>query len=372
MRTLASHPASQFMPPSQTSISPDASGAALDAATGRRFTPARAALWLSILAVALIATLLASLAVGSSGVPLSDLLVAGAPSESVAILWQVRLPRVLLAAAVGACLAAAGACFQSLLRNPLADPYILGISGGAGLGAIISGLLAPAAGLAVLMLRPTAAFIGSLAAVSLLLALTRGTGRMLPETMILMGVVINATIMAAIMFIITVADFSRYQGTMYWLMGNLSSPTWPELALVFGCLVPGAAALSLMGGTLNVLSGGEELASQLGVNVPRARLAVLCAASLITAAAVSLAGLVGFVGLMIPHMGRLWLGPDNRLLVPASALLGAIALVTADTLARALFAPTQIPVGVITALGGGPCFLWMFARSRRRDLGQGS
>jgi len=180
--------------------------------------------------------------------------------------------------------------------------------------------------------------------------------------MILLGVVMNATIMAAIMFIVTMADFSRYAGTMYWLIGNLSSPSTGELLLVACCLVPGVVALTLMGQGLNVMSGGEEMATQLGVNVPRLRWLGLMAASLITAAAVSLAGLIGFVGLMVPHLGRVWLGPDNRLLVPASALLGAIVLVAADTAARVLFAPTQIPVGVITALFGGPCFLWLFAR----------
>ncbi|HZI93329.1 MAG TPA: iron ABC transporter permease [Patescibacteria group bacterium] len=313
-----------------------------------------------------------SLTMGSTSVGMLDLLFpSSATQESATILLGVRLPRILLAAAVGACLSAAGVCFQALLRNPLADPYILGISGGAGLGAILATALAPAAGLAVIVLRPAVAFGGAVGAVVLLLAMARRRGRLIPETMILMGVVMNATIMAAIMFIITMADFSRYAGTMYWLIGNLSSPSTGELALVYGCLVPGVIALTLMGQGLNVMTGGEEMASQLGVNVPRLRLATLLAASLVTAAAVSLTGLIGFVGLMVPHLGRVWLGPDNRLLVPASALLGAIILVMADTAARALFAPTQIPVGVITALFGGPCFLWLFARRGAEGTARG-
>lgn len=330
---------------------------------GRRFRPLRAAAVVGALGAALAVCVAVSLTLGSTQVGLIDLLApTAAGAEARTIIMTVRLPRILLAAAVGACLSAAGVCFQALLRNPLADPYILGISGGAGLGAILASALAPATGLAVMVLRPGAAFAGSLAAVMTLLSLARLRGRLLPETMILLGVVMNATIMAAIMFIITMADFSRYAGTMYWLIGNLSSPSRAELALVTACLVPGAAALTLMGQGLNVMTAGEEMASHLGVNVARLRVAALLAASLITAAAVSLAGLVGFVGLMVPHLGRAWLGPDNRLLVPASALLGAIVLVTADTAARALFAPAQIPVGVITALFGGPCFLWLFAR----------
>lgn len=334
---------------------------------GRRFTPARAAAVLLLLLAALAAVLAISVALGSTAVGLADLLGSSPDRQAArAILLEVRLPRVLLAAAVGACLSAAGVCFQALLRNPLADPYILGVSGGAGLGAILATALGPASGLALLVSRPAAAFAGSIAAVSLLLWMAKGRGRLLPETMILLGVVLNATIMAAIMFVITMADFSRYAGTMYWLIGSLSSPSAPELTLVYACLVPGVLVLTALGQPLNVMTGGEELAGQLGLDTPRLRLTALAAATLITAAAVSLAGLVGFVGLMVPHLARVWLGPDNRLLVPAAALLGAIVLVVADTAARALFAPTQIPVGVITALLGGPCFLWLFARHAAR------
>ena len=332
-------------------------------ATGRRFTPARAAAAIMLLAVALVAAMMFSLTLGSTEVGVRDLFAATGPAAtSRAILLEVRLPRIVLAAAVGACLSAAGVAFQAILRNPLADPYILGISGGAGLGAILASALSPATGLYVLLLRPVLSFAGSLSAVAALVAMARRRARLLPETMILMGVVMNATIMAAIMFLVTMADFSRYAGTMYWLLGNLSSPSAGELLFVVGVLVPGVAALAWMGQGLNVMASGEETATHLGVSVPRLRMAALIAGSVITAAAVSLAGLVGFVGLMVPHLGRLILGPDNRLLAPASALLGALVLVLADTAARSLFAPTQIPVGVITALFGGPCFLWLFAR----------
>jgi len=344
---------------------PTIDSASLHAArpAGRRFTPVRAALTLALLGVALVAAMMLSLTIGSTAVDVRDLFTAsGAAATSRTILLEVRLPRIFLAAAVGACLSAAGVAFQAILRNPLADPYILGISGGAGLGAILASALSPATGLYVLLLRPVLSFAGSLSAVAALLAMARRRRRLLPETMILMGVVMNATIMAAIMFLVTMADFSRYAGTMYWLLGNLSSPSAGELAFIFGVLVPGVAGLAWMGQGLNVMAAGEETADSLGVGVARLRLGALIAGSVITAAAVSLAGLVGFVGLMVPHLGRLILGPDNRLLAPASALLGALVLVLADTAARSLFAPTQIPVGVITALFGGPCFLWLFAR----------
>jgi len=336
-------------------------------APGQRFTPARAAAVIALLVLALAVAMIVSLTLGSTEVGVRDLFAASGPTAtSRTILLQVRLPRILLAAAVGGCLSAAGVAFQAILRNPLADPYILGVSGGAGLGAILASALSPATGLYVLVLRPVLSFTGSLAAVMALLGMARRRSRLLPETMILMGVVMNATIMAAIMFIITMADFSRYAGTMYWLLGNLSSPSAGELFFIFGVLVPGVAALAWMGQGLNVIAAGEETAGLLGVSVPRLRLGALIAGSIITAAAVSLAGLVGFVGLMVPHLGRVLLGPDNRLLVPASALLGALVLVLADTAARSLFAPTQIPVGVITALFGGPCFLWLFARQGTR------
>ncbi|HET6372357.1 MAG TPA: iron ABC transporter permease [Candidatus Polarisedimenticolia bacterium] len=348
--------------PSSSSITSTLRGRA----RGQRFTVARAGVVLTLLTVALVVSVAVGLTVGSTHVSLLDLLqpsrLGAAGVDPATIVLEVRLPRVLLAVAVGAGLSAAGVCFQALLRNPLADPYILGISGGAGLGSILASVLAPAVGTAVLFVRPLSAFVGSLAAVGFLLLLARRRGRILPETMILMGVVVNATIMAAIIFIITMTDFSRYAGTMYWLMGSLSSPSMAELSLLFFCLAVGIGTLSFLGQGLNVLAGGEEQASQLGLNVPRVRMAALMAGSLMTAAAVALSGLTGFVGLMVPHLCRAWLGPDNRLLVSASALTGAIILVIADTGARALFAPTQIPVGVITALFGGPCFLWLFAR----------
>lgn len=339
-------------------------------APARRFTPVRAARILASLAVLLAAVAIASTLVGSSDVGLGDLpaILAGtAPAEATAIVAEVRLPRVLLALAVGAALAAAGAALQSVLRNPLADPYILGLSGGAGLGAILMTSFVGGESALAAALRPMASFAGAILAVLGLLALSRLRGRRSPETMLLMGAVINATFMALILFVITVADVGRYQGVMYWLVGSLSPVTRPVLVIIYMSAAAGVAALSLLGGHLNLLAAGEETAEQLGSPVARVRMTAILFACLATAAAVSVSGLIGFVGLMVPHLARTWFGPDNRLLVPASAIVGAGLLVLADTTARTALAPTQIPVGVITALAGGPFFLWLFSRRSERD-----
>ncbi len=331
----------------------------------RRFTPARALKINAALALVLAAVAALSVLLGSSGVGWRDLpgvLTGRAPAEARTIFADVRLPRVLLAMAVGAALSSAGSALQSVLRNPLADPYILGLSGGAGFGAILWTSLAAGAGAAASVMRPAAAFAGAVLAVLGLLGLARARGRKAPETLLLMGVVINATFIALILFVVTVADISRYQGVMYWLVGSLAPPPGPALAVIYVCVVTGVAVLAILGGHLNLMTAGEETAEQLGSPVARIRLAAVLAACLVTAAAVSVSGLIGFVGLMVPHLARIWFGPDNRLLVPASALLGAAILTAADTLGRSALAPTQIPVGVITALAGGPCFLWLFAR----------
>lgn len=336
------------------------------AESARRFTLARAFRICALLAFLLAATAGVSILVGSSQVGLRDLpaiLGGTAAPEARTILAEVRLPRVLLAVVVGAALAAAGGALQSVLRNPLADPYILGLSGGAGLGAILWSSAVSGAGALAVTMRPVSAFAGSVAAVIGLLALSRARGRRSPETMLLMGAVINATFIALILFVITVADVSRYQGVMYWLVGSLSPPPGAALVMIYAAVITGIVVLTVIGAHLNLMTAGEETAEQLGSPVARVRLAAILAACLITAAAVSVSGLVGFVGLMVPHLARIWFGPDNRILVPASALLGATMLTAADTIARTALAPTQIPVGVITALAGGPFFLWLFARS---------
>lgn len=336
----------------------------------RRFTPARALTIGAVLAAALVIVAAVSMTMGSSQIGLRDLpgILSGSGSpEARTILADVRLPRVLLAIAVGAALASAGGALQAVLRNPLADPYILGLSGGAGLGAILWSSASGGTSAFASTMRPAAAFAGSVAAVLGLLALTRAHGRRSPETMLLMGAVINATFIALILFVITVADVSRYQGVMYWLVGSLTPPSGPVIAIIYICVAAGVSVLTFLGGHLNLMTTGEETAEQLGSPVTRVRWWAILASCLVTAAAVSVSGLVGFVGLMVPHLARIWFGPDNRLLIPASALLGGAILTGADTIARTALAPTQIPVGVITALAGGPFFLWLFAGRGERE-----
>ena len=331
----------------------------------RRFSLGRAAAINALLLAVLGVAASASVVIGSSEVGIGDLwaLLNGTATEQArVILTGVRLPRVLLAVAVGAALSAAGGALQSILRNPLADPYILGVSGGAGLGAILWTSIAAGSATVTAAIRPVSAFTGSLLAVMLLLLLARLRGQRSPETMLLMGAVINATAIALILFVITMADISRYQGVMYWLVGSLSAPSGTALAVVGGAVAVGIGILSALGGRLNLLSVGEETAEQLGAPVARVRLLAILAACLITSAAVSVSGLIGFVGLMVPHLARIWFGPDNRILIPASALLGGTILTLADTAARTMVAPTQLPVGVITAMVGGPFFLWLFTR----------
>jgi len=280
------------------------------------------------------------------------------------MILQVRLPRLLLAAIAGGALASAGAVFQAVLRNPLADPYILGISGGAALGAIA----ATAAGLDALLpflpVRPTAAFAGALGTVAFIIVLSSVRGRIASYPMLLIGVVTNAIYLALILFIETVVDFTRIQGVMLWMVGNITTEAYRTIVMVAAILIAGIVPLTLMGRDLNLLSAGEDVARSLGVTVERTRITAVVLASLITAAVVSVAGLIGFVGLIVPHVTRLVFGPDHRLLIPASALSGAIFLMVADTAARTILAPTELPVGVITALCGGPFFLWLYRAQR--------
>src|SRR5512139_387779 len=282
-----------------------------------------------------------------------------APSR---ILLDLRLPRVLLGLLVGAALAVSGTSFQALLRNPLADPYLLGLSGGAALGAVL--VLVSGAAASAPLLLPAAAVAGALAAVVAVWRLAAGAGALPPTSLILAGVVVSSFCSALVMFLASVSPAGRVQGALYWLMGSLASPPRDILAPVAVAVLGGTCALSLAGSRLNALSLGEETAAHLGVDVARTRALLFFAASLVTGAAVAAAGLVGFVGLVVPHALRTLVGADHRLLVPASALAGAAVLVLADTAARSVLPPAEVPVGVVTALFGAPFFLVLLRRRR--------
>ena len=332
----------------------------------RRLTPLRLAATLGALALLLALTLALGVAVGPSGLALCevwDVLAGRSGGAAADIVLSVRLPRVGLAAAVGAALAVAGVVFQALLRNPLADPYVLGVSGGAALGGIAVLTLGGAAGLGYAAVPP-AAFAGALGALLLLLAVAGPAGRLSPTSLLLVGVVFNAFASAAIVFLASLAGLAEGAQVFLWLIGSLADARPALVASVAGCVAAGLLAVVPFGRALDLLALGEESASLLGIDTKRVRLWLLLASSLLVGAAVSVAGLVGFVGLVVPHALRLLLGPDHRLLVPASALAGAAFLVGCDTLARTLLGGRELPVGALTALAGGPFFLLLLRRTQ--------
>ena len=277
------------------------------------------------------------------------------------IIFSIRLPRILFAGIVGASLSMAGAVFQALLRNPLADPYILGISGGAAVGAIIGILI----GAAVLPLGiPGLAFLGAVLTVIIVFGIARTGTQLRSNTLLLAGVIVNAFFSAIIMFLISTSTSSEVHNVMFWLMGDLSLATTGEFALTGAILLAGFAVLYTYARPMNLIVVSEETALQLGINVEKAKKILFVAASLITGVAVSVSGIIGFVGLVIPHLMRMVLGPDHRMLLPASFLFGASFLVVADTIARTLMAPGELPVGVITAICGAPYFIYLLRKGR--------
>ncbi len=275
------------------------------------------------------------------------------------ILLQVRLPRVLLSFLVGSSLAGVGVGLQALLRNPLADPYVLGISSGAALGAAVAILLGIGTTMVALSALPLCAFLGGLLSLLVVYRVAISYGRLPVHTLLLAGVILNAMFSALVMFISSMLDPSRAYGMMFWLMGNLSAPSYSTLTVLSLYLAVGGLLLIRQVRALNLLTLGEETARSLGVDVEAVKKVIFFTSALLTGAVVSVSGLIGFVGLVVPHAVRLVLGPDHRLLLPASALVGGAFLMSADTVARSLLAPAEIPVGVVTALAGGPVFMYL-------------
>jgi len=282
----------------------------------------------------------------------------GLSSEERAILFDIRLPRILLAGAVGTCLAAAGAAYQALLRNPLAEPYLLGVSNGAAVGTMAALVFFSAHEWS----RPVMAFAGAIAATFLVYRLARGRAGASPERLILAGVIVTTFLSSAIVFITTVMDATRIRSFTFWLLGDLSGTTSSLLTVAFVAAVLGVIALVLNARALNLMMLGERDAFDLGVEVGRVRLVIFAAASLLVGASVASSGSVGYVGLVVPHLVRLSFGSDNRLVIPAAAIAGATFVIVADTLARTVIAPRELPVGAITALIGAPLFVYLLKR----------
>jgi iron complex transport system permease protein len=330
---------------------------------------------MAILAVALIAAVITATVTGAAGMSVADSLAAlfallrrGAsatgsfPDWAPRLLLDLRLPRIFLAMITGAALSTAGASFQGTFRNPLAEPYLLGVSAGAALGATIAIVWKPLGGLGIYTL-PLLAFIGATLAAFLVYRLATFGGNTRSPSLLLSGVAVGSTLTALLSFLMVTTERDLHT-VVVWLMGGLTTATWTKVFITLPIVAAGFVYMMLMARRMNLLLMGEERAHELGVDSQRTRRNLMIAASLTTAAAVAFTGLIGFVGLMVPHIMRLLVGPDHRRLLPASALFGALLLLVADTVARTALAPAEIPVGIITALAGGPFFLYLLRRRK--------
>jgi iron complex transport system permease protein len=321
------------------------------------------------LTLGLVLVLVASvvLAVRFDSVPMTTLDFLRALTGSGAgwqrdIVWQFRLPRALLGALVGGGLGLAGATFQALLRNPLAEPYILGISGGASVGAVALLSLGLAGSSAWAL--PLAAFAGALLAIALVFRVATAAGRSMDvRVLLLAGVVVAAFFSACIAFILSISEARTVQSAVMWIMGSLAGADWTEVTLAAAYTLPAAMILLSLARPLNLIAIGEETAQYLGADVERVKRTALAVAALITAAGVAVAGVIGFVGLVVPHALRLVSGSDHRSLLPLSFLGGAAFLTLADLFAKLILSPTEVPIGVITAFVGVPIFLLLLRRS---------
>ena len=332
-----------------------------------------------ILVVGLMSIVFLSTAVGSSNIPLSDVgnaflskipgLSSFASPISPAyetIILQIRLPRIFLGVLVGAGLAVAGVALQALFRNPMADPYILGISFGAALGATIA-VMAPIAlewlGVSFMTLM---AFFGALIAVYVVYTISKVRGKVPIETLLLAGLAVGALLSAVTMTLMLYSGEST-QRILFWMAGGLSAKGWIHVGVALPCVIIGVLVLYLFARELNVMTAGEEPARHLGVEVETVKKIILVASAFVAAAVVSVSGLIAFVGLITPHMMRILVGPDHRVLIPACLLAGGILIVSSDTVARVVISPGELPVGVITAVFGAPFFIYLL-RKRKRTM----
>jgi iron complex transport system permease protein len=300
---------------------------------------------------------------------LSALPLAAWPETYATIVYQIRLPHALLMALTGAALGGSGAAYQGLFRNPLADPYLIGVASGAGLGAVLAITWAASLPLLGLYSVPAAAFLGAVTTVLVVYALARA-GRAAPTaTLILAGVAVGSFASALTSFLM-LSTQGEVRRALAWLLGGYTLSGWTPVWVVLPYLAIGLVALLTFGHSLNVLQFGDEQAQQLGLPVERTRTRLILAASLTTAAAVSFSGIIGFIGLIVPHLARLLWGVDYRHLIPLSILGGATSLLVADLLSRLVLAPQEVPVGILTALAGAPFFLWVLRRAQRTAVSE--
>jgi len=347
-------------------------------AMGRR-TVRPGAVFAGLVAI-LVAGILASLALGAVSIPPSAVIGIlldhagfdsgiGFTSQQDAVMWGIRLPRILLGGLVGAGLGVAGASYQAVFRNPLADPQLIGVSSGAAFGSALTILLL--GGVMGSLAGPFGGLVGGLAAGALVYTLARHGGRTEVVTLILAGVAIAAVGTAGAGFISIVADEPRLKSELFWVLGSLTFSTWRLVWFTFPFVAVAAIALPIYGQAMNVSLLGDSEARSLGIDIERFRIVVLALGTLAVGATVAAAGVIGFVGLLVPHGIRLVAGPDNRLVVPGSAIGGAALVIMVDLVSRTVASPTEIPVGLLTALLGGPVFVWLVVRTRREHGGWG-
>jgi len=327
---------------------------------------------LGLLAVALLLGMVVAACVGVVPIPLRGLVAALLGGQALSadqhlILFAIRLPRILAAVMAGATLSVSGLLFQGLFRNPLADPYVIGSSGGAVLGASIGVFLLPQLSMAGFGATALLGVLGAICSISLVYALASVNGRTPVVALLLAGFAVS-TMLSYCSYLLEVMDRDFGSGMRIlssWLHGTIAQPTWPQLAVMAAMVLVGIVASFPLTRRLNTLALGEEYAAHLGLHVQQTRIAVIIVGSLLTAAAVALGGLISFVGLIVPHMMRMILGPDHVRLLPATALAGGIFLLFADTIARTIIAPSELPVGVLTAFIGGPFFLYLLRQAKR-------
>lgn len=324
---------------------------------------------LALTLLALVIMLILSMAIGSVFIPpveLWQVLTGSGDNETYrTILLNIRLPRTVLIALVGAALAGSGAAYQGLFRNPLADPYLIGVASGAGLGAILAmSIRWPYTTLGLLAV-PMAAFIASLLTVYIVYTIAQIGGSVPTTNLILAGVAVSSFALSLTSFLM-LRSSGEIRRAIGWLLGGVSLVSWDATLVLIPYLAVGLGTLVLGGYALNVMQFGDDQAAQMGLNVRRAKFIIIVAASLVTAAAVSFAGIIGFVGLIVPHIMRIWWGVDYRRLIPLSIISGASVLLIADVLSRIVLAPQELPVGIVTALAGAPFFLWVLRRSKNQ------
>ena len=338
-------------------------------------------LYFVLLTGILVLVFIFSLNIGFSHIPFDNILkilgknvpflgnlveTSGIPDFEVqeSIIIHIRLPRVLGGALVGVALATAGVAYQGIFRNPMADPYTIGAMGGASFGAAVAIVLGVGVALLGVNTVPIFAFVGALSAVFLVYVISREGPRVPVTTLILSGLTVTIFFSALVTYLKLIAG-NKLHALTFWIMGGFTYTNWTDISTIFPLVIIGTAVVYLYARDLNILVLGEEQAQHLGVELEKVKKILLASGALMTAAAVSVSGLIGFVGLIIPHLTRILIGPDHRILLPTSAIVGASFMMLCDSLARVIIAPSELPVGVITAVSGGPFFIYLLRRKRR-------